>query len=88
MKAWYLREGWAKASDIGDQMFAILTKEHPDTPKQEMTVFLECANILFMGDINFRENGWSDLPRGNVVLRKIKIDMVRNVPCAQYLPQN
>jgi hypothetical protein len=82
VSAWYKRKGWTQAMELGDQMFRILSDVRPASPEQEITVFLASANALFKEEgISFRENGWTSLTRGTVVLRGVRIEIARSTPC-------
>ena len=82
LAAWYRHKGWTQALELGDQMFGILMNVRPTSPEQEIKVFLACATVLFKGSMSFKENGWTNLSRGKVVLRSVGIEIVPLMPCA------
>jgi hypothetical protein len=82
ISAWYKAKGWTEAMALGDQMLQILTTIRPRNANEEVTTFLQCANVLFKGEIDFRDKGWTDLSMGAVVVRRLNIEMLPLVPCS------
>ena len=81
-RAWYRKRGWAQALKIADRMFGILTSLRPNTPRAEITVFVDCANVLLSERRHVEETGWSVLRIGDLQLQGVDIAMTSLVPCA------
>jgi hypothetical protein len=72
---WYKKKEWKKSLILGEKLVQVVLNSRPQTPKEEISVFLQCLNLLLRGAAKFELAEWKTETWGtfNQTLAIIKI---------------
>jgi hypothetical protein len=56
---WYKKRDWKKPLSLGEQLVQVVLDSNPQTPREEIAVFLRCLNLLQKGAAKFELSDWN-----------------------------